>query len=372
MRTPEDAEAFLDSHDKDIREGRPVHRVTSLFCSISPLSFRVDMLEFIRTGMMSRRLHQIIEGYRMCVIDDTVGERPHSLVGKVAEKKPAAKLPYLCAYVRCPQNEPLLETAHMNTVCRYFRNWKIIFQESSTKKSHMRPKRLPTPAALHKVYLTGPESLCLGDSVPDNPMMQTSTSVPIISNPVMLRVKREFIEAVLDLNCFYSVKVVDIIGKENLSEYMTGLNSDTLIFQVIDLNVMSKKLVQNRHAVTGDWKCAIQFYRELRIAGEDTDSGSLTVFPYGSSQNYSLATLIPWDTWRFGLVQWKESSSSYTGCFELTSPTTERVWSLLWNFPNPGQCFVSFSLASTDMIIAMLVSARFLEDETTQPLAGGL
>ena len=122
---------FLNDRDNDKQHSIEPHRITELLAGYVPGNYRKDLESLASTGNWSMRLSRIIEGYRMCPIDDTFGERPHSLVSKQAKRAPRAKLPYLASVVRFNENRIYWSSDDTSEIFKHrFRRFQAVLQKN--------------------------------------------------------------------------------------------------------------------------------------------------------------------------------------------------------------------------------------------------
>ena len=323
VSSPATARKFIEERDELVRNGSPVHRVTSLLVGSVIGNYRHDFEIFVQEGILSKRLCRILTGYRCCWIDDTLGERTHSLTSVEAKRARGSRLGFIGANVRFnetiktvgPDEEP------DNEFTKYFTFWKSILQQDQSKSDMYIRKRIPDNVAIKQIYLTGKAALQLGAGLPTDPKVRRSfTSTGRHALSVAVKAKEEFIKLSIFEGGIFSFNVPN-----------NGSAGESIFFEVIDTRARFKKVHGNRqHEEKKNYSnfiCTIQMYL---VSTEDSDNelseNQKLIFPSGSPETLKIEQQYPWDKWRRELTQWTLMESTSVGCAIATNPKSACTW----------------------------------------------
>ena len=268
-----------------MRKGLPAHRVTSLLVGSIIGNYRHDFEVFADQGILSKRLCRILTGYRCCWMDDTLGERTHSLVSTEAKRAKGSRLAWIAANVRFNETIKVIgpDETPDNEFTKYFTFWKSILQGDQSKSDRYIRKRISDNAAITKVYLTGQAALQLGAGMPIDPKVcRTFTSSGRHALSMAVKAKEEFIKLSIVEGGMYSF---------NVSNNASAVQC--VFFEVLDTRARFKKVHGNRQHEEKkrcpNFIVTIQMYV---VSTEDCDNGlsenQKLIFPDGSPEILSL------------------------------------------------------------------------------------
>ena len=314
---------FIEDHDALVRNGLPVHRVTSLLVGSVIGNYRDDFEIFAQEGYLSKRLCRILTGYRCCWIDDTLGERTHSLASTVAKRARGAKLSFIGASVRFNETIQVVgpDETPDDEFTKYFTFWKSILQRNQAKSELYIRKPIPDNVAFNEVYLTGIAALQLGGGLPMAPKVCRSfTSAGRHALSMAVRAKEEFIKLSIFEGGMFSFNVQN-----------NGSAGESVFFEVLDMRARFKKVHGNKQHEEDkslpNLIVSIQMYLVSTEQGDnETSDNQKLLFPSGSPEVLKIEKEYPWDKWRHELTQWTLMESTSVGCAIATNPRSACTW----------------------------------------------
>ena len=242
----------------------PPHRVSVHFVGHGHGTLREDMAAHAAGNGMSSRLRAAILSYQLCILDDSVSERPHREVSHRASHAPNSKLQWWSSSVRLDQNLNVEASVSGHaSVHSFWPVWKVLGQRNNVLYAKGTPGRVCTKLFLSRIYRTGAVALAdwgaLASLVP-------STAVATIgkaSGKQLLAARNlqsEYIRSILRSDKVYTLPldVADICDASMLSNAkadVVGLVSEQaakafLGFQIIDLDVAKT----NIRCQSGGWR----------------------------------------------------------------------------------------------------------------------
>ena len=287
-------------------------------------NYRHDFEVFADQGILSKRLCRILSGYRCCWIDDTLGERTHSLVSTEAKRARGSRLAWIAANVRFNETIKVVgpDETPDNEFTKYFTFWKSILQGDQSKSDRYMRKRMSDNVAITEVYLTGKAALQLGAGMPIDPKVcRTFTSSGRHALSMAVKAKEEFIKLSIVEGGMYSF---------NVSNNASAVQC--VFFEVLDARARFKKVHGNRQHEEKkrcpNFIVTIQMYV---VSTEDCDNGlsenQKLIFPDGSPEILKIEQQYPWEKWRHELAQWTLMESTSVGCAIATNPKSACTWS---------------------------------------------
>ena len=134
------------------------HRVTTYLCSLGDNNLGPDLRGFAASGQMSECLRMEVMAYQLCVLDDTMAERPHAIVPKVARDAVQSKPAWWSGTIRLGQNLQMWNTSR-EMVMRWMDRWRCIGQKNSLKLRRGIIANVQEKLLLARVFRTGPHAL---------------------------------------------------------------------------------------------------------------------------------------------------------------------------------------------------------------------